>query len=139
MDVQPAKDFMAQFSKWIRLDAITRVVGFRSWVSPGVIQEILIQNDLCAFGYLLSNCPPDVVVIASPEAVKAHNRANPDQMFDHTWSDALSSVRGCYRAIEVVNDIVFLGYSSMQPNSLIISSCPCRSCHNCERSMRQST
>lgn len=44
MDVQPVKDFMAQFSKWIRLDAITRMVGFRSWVSPGVIQEILIVS-----------------------------------------------------------------------------------------------
>ncbi|KAI6011130.1 alpha beta-hydrolase [Pisolithus marmoratus] len=72
-NVKPMEDFMAQFPKWTRLDAITRVVGLQSCASPDVIREILTQNDPWAFGHLLSNCPPNVtisVLIANPEVEK---------------------------------------------------------------------
>ncbi|KAI5983875.1 alpha beta-hydrolase [Pisolithus marmoratus] len=72
-NVKPVEDFMAHFLKWIRLDAITRVVGLQSCASPDIIREILTQNDPWAFGHLLSNCPPNVtiaVLIANPEVEK---------------------------------------------------------------------
>lgn len=72
-NIKSVEEFMAQFPKWTRLDAITRVVGLQACASPDVIREILTQNDPWAFAHLLSDCPPNItitVLIADPKVEK---------------------------------------------------------------------